>query len=132
MKRACALPLLRLLFCLLLCAFAFRFAARRWDPEQAPEIYDISLSDRRFSGLPEDALTLRVTGIGLYRVNTLWVDGRRVPVLHSEAQGYTECYLCVAASVLPKEKACRLRVGKRYPFPIGELYRSGVFVYAAK
>lgn len=129
MKNTRAAFWLRIVLSAILCFAAVRFAARRWDREQPPEVYAVSVLANPPEGAPEGALTLRLTGAGLFRVNTLRAEGRRVPVLYSGAQGYSECYLSVAKDTFFPGKTYRLRVGKRYPFPFGELYRSGEFAF---
>ena len=131
MKKTYSIVFLRLFLSALVCFAAFRYSSRKWDPERPPEVYEVSVTDKRLSGAPEGSLTLKLTGIGLYRVNTLRADGKPVRVLHHESQGYSECYLCVPADTFQSGKTYRLQAGKRYPFPIGELYRSGSFLFAA-
>ena len=124
--RSILTSLARFLLVAVLLAFGVRFAAVRWDAEQRPEIYTAELSS------PSDGRrTLSLTGLGLFRVNTLRVDGRPVRVLHHEAQGYGACFLDVDASLFQPGESYRIRVGKSYPVTLGELYHSNDLTFTA-
>ena len=116
----------RFLLVALLFIFGMRYAAVRWDAEQRPEIYTAELSE------PENGRrTLSLTGIGLFRVNTLRVNGRPVRVLHHEAQGYGACFLDVDVSLFTPGESYRICVGKSYLAMLGELYHSNDLPFTA-
>ena len=118
--------ILRLVLAFFLTVVSLQYAIHHWDPEEAPQIYDIEIDDREF--VP-DATTLLITGTGLFRVNTFHVDGKKVPVLHFEAKGYSGCYVVVRKDVFVKDEEYGIQIGKTYPFPLGELYRSNTFFF---
>ncbi len=107
------------------------FAAPRWEAMERPELYGAWLSEENHPLAPEGTRTLHLSGSALYRINTLHVDGRRVPVRFHEAVSYSECVVCVDEGVFAPGKSCRIAAGKRYFLPPWEFFRSNTITFEA-
>ena len=118
------LPWLRFAAVLAVLLAAVRYAAPKWDAEQIPVLYEAVLEWKAPADLPGDTCLLKITGMGLYRINLLWINGKRVSALRRELQGYGETVFALPRRVFESGDTIELCVGKAYPFSLGRLYRS--------
>ena len=105
------------------------FAAPRWEAAERPELYGAWISEENHPLAPEGTRTLHLSGSALYRINTLQVNGRPVPVRFHEAVSYSECVVCVDEGAFASGGSCRLAAGKRYLLPPWEFFRSNTITF---
>ncbi len=116
--------LLRFLALLLLLAAAVLGFGRRFAATEKPELYAAELEATQPEAAPAHTVSIRFSGMSLFRVNALYVNGRRVPVRYRENIGYSDCRLSVDEGVFSPGETCRVSVGKQYPISFGVIYTS--------
>ena len=116
--------LLRLLVLLLLFVAVTQGLGRRFTSTEVPHLYDAALEERQPTRAPSGSVSLHLSGMALFRVNALYVNGKRVPILYAENINYSECRISVDPAVFTVGKPYKIRVGKSYPFSLGVIYKS--------
>ncbi|MBR1407703.1 MAG: hypothetical protein IJ573_02245 [Clostridia bacterium] len=129
LKRAGLPALLAALASLVLVLF---FGVRYWDTAEQPQIYDAAVLEEGPQRAPAGTQTLQLTGGSLYRVNTLRINGKRVPLRYVETVSYGECLVCVDAGTFNPGGTYRISVGKRCTLPPLELFRSNTVTFTVK
>ena len=97
-----------------------------------PQIYDAAVLEEGPQRAPAGTQTLQLTGGSLYRVNTLRINGKRVPLRYVETVSYGECLVCVDAGTFNPGGTYRISVGKRCTLPPLELFRSNTVTFTVK
>ena len=130
MKKLSRLGILQLLIVLVLMFVTVRFMTWRYEAADKPEIFEGELEPGKPDAAPEGEMqTLKLSGMSLFRVNNLYIDGRRVKVLHHEAIDYSQCRLCVPVGTFVPGQKYEIAVGKSYTITLGEVYRSNTIEF---
>ncbi len=108
------------------------YGVPRWDGAERPQLYEAALLPEGAQRAPAGTQTLRLSGASLYRVNTLRIDGRRVPLRYVETVGYGECLLCVDEGTFVPGESVRVSVGKRTAIPPLELFQSNTVTFTVQ
>ncbi len=124
--------LLRLLIAIASLALVLAVGVRYWDTAEQPQIYDAAILAEGAERSPAGTQTLQLAGGSLYRVNTLRVNGKRIPLRYVETVSYGECLMCVDEGTFIPGETCRVSVGKRCILPPLELFRSNTVTFTVK
>ena len=119
----------RFLILLLLFACAVWGIGKRFAATEIPRLYAAELEAVQPEGAPENTVSVHFSGMSLFRVNALYVNGKRVPVRYRENIGYSDCRLSVDEGVFTPGTPCRVSVGKKYPITFFVIYRSNTIEF---
>ena len=120
---------LRFMILLLLLIIAIWGFGRRFAATEKPQLYAAELEAVQPELAPEHTVSVHFSGMSLFRVNALYVNGKRVPVRYRENIGYSDCRLSVDEGVFRPGEKYRVSVGKRYPLSVGVIYRSNTIEF---
>lgn len=112
----------RLLALLLLCIAAMRYIPSYFERSERPELYSAQLADAVPAEAPEGTKAIHLTGASLYRINRLYLNGRKTPIRYITTLNYSEALVCVDADLL--DDKAEISVGKSFFLTAGEAFRS--------
>ena len=130
MRKARSIGLLRFLILLLLLVAAVWGIGKRFASTEIPRLYAAELEAVQPEAAPAHTVSVHFSGMSLFRVNALYVNGKRVPVRYRENIGYSDCRLSVDENVFRPGEKYRVSVGKKYPLSVGVIYRSNTIEFA--
>ena len=128
-RKARDLGLLRLLLLLLLFFAAVWGFGKRLASTEVPRLYGAEIEAVSPQAAPQHTVSVHFTGISLFRVNALYVNGKQIRVRYRENIGYSDCRLSVDEGVFRPGETVRVSVGKRYPLSLGVIYRSNTIEF---
>lgn len=128
-QKAWKVGLLRFVILLLLFLSAVWIIGKRFAATEIPKLYAAEIETVQPKPAPANTVSVHFSGMSLFRVNALYVNGKRVPVRYRENIGYSDCRLSVDKSVFLPGETYRVSVGKKYPISLGVIYRSNTIEF---
>ena len=128
-KKMCELGIWRMIILFLIFLTLIEVMGRRYTSEEVPQLYSAELEETQPEDAPEGTISLKLTGMSMFRVNELYVNGKHIPIRYRENSGYSECRLSVDERVFTKGNTYKLSAGKSYPLSFGTIYKSNTIQF---